>query len=265
MSKTKMRVRELAGWGLDQNQYRPATYRGSVDCAESFIKRRALLEDKTPLIGDCRLREYLSAQASRADLRTEMTGLDWFLDVVDVRLLLAFQRRIILNPAVQDSPQPAPDDWDGLIKLCFGEPKRVVCEAIRNDASVLIRSTNPNLQFRITDDNTSPIAVHSGSPFLEVAQYRDRWFLRDGYHRAFRCLQTGVFHLPAVVVRARTLEELGAVHPWFFSEEVLFSSSAPRVIDFLDDALVIEYNRSLLIKTLRITVEETYSIQGDES
>jgi hypothetical protein len=36
-----------------------------------------------------------------------------------------------------------------------------------------------------------------------------------------------------------------------------------RVIDFLDDALVIEYNRSPLVKTLRITVEESYSLQGE--
>jgi hypothetical protein len=36
-----------------------------------------------------------------------------------------------------------------------------------------------------------------------------------------------------------------------------------RIIDFLDDALVIEYNRSPLIKTLRITVEETYTLRGE--
>jgi hypothetical protein len=116
--------------------------------------------------------------------------------------------------------------------------------------------------FRVTGDSSNPIAIHSGSPFFEVAQYRDRWFLRDGYHRAFRCLQAQVFHLPAIIVKARTLEELGAVHPWFFPEEVLLSA-APRVIDFLDGALVIEYHRSPLIKTLRITVEETYTLRGE--
>ena len=46
-------------------------------------------------------------------------------------------------------------------------------------------------------------------------------------------------------------------------EEVLFSVAPPRIIDFLDDALVIEYHRSPLIKTLRITVEETYTFQGE--
>jgi hypothetical protein len=147
--------------------------------------------------------------------------------------------------------------------FCFAKPAPVLCDAVRGEASVLLRSANPNLHFRITDDSSRPVTIHAGSPFFDVAQYRSRWFLRDGYHRAFRCLQAGVCHLPAVIVRARTLQELGAVHPWFFSEEVLFSARPPRVIDFQNDALVIEYHRSPLIKTVCITVEETYTLQGD--
>ena len=107
-------------------------------------------------------------------------------------------------------------------------------------------------------DASSPIAIHAGSPFFEVAQYRERWFLRDGYHRAYSLLRAGVFRLPAVIVQARTLEELGATRPWFFPEEVLFSPTPPRVTDFLDDELVLEYDRIPLIKTLRVTVEEAF-------
>jgi hypothetical protein len=35
--------------------------------------------------------------------------------------------------------------------------------------------------------------------------------------------------------------------------------SPPRVTDFLDDALILEYDRPPLIKTLRVTMEETLS------
>lgn len=260
-----MRVRELAAWSLDHDEYRPAAYRGDPNFARALVTSRTPFEPKSALMefGDCGLRKRLARAESRADLRAEMAGLDWFLGVVDLRLLLAFQRRIVLGSETQESPMPAADDLDGLMQLCFGNRKPVVCDAVRSDASILLHSTNPNLHFCFTDDSTSPIAIHSGSPFFEVARYRDRWFLRDGYHRAFRCLRAGVFYLPAVIVHARTIEELGAVHPWFFPEEVLFSAIPPRVIDFLDDALVIEYNRSPLIKTLRITVEETYSQQGE--
>ncbi len=265
MREARMRVRELAAWGLDHYEYRPADCHGAPDIAHTIAARRRPIEAKSALvdISDCGLQERFAEQASRADLHAEMAGLHWFLGVVDLRLLLAFQRRIVLNPEAQKSPVPTASDWDGLADLCFGESKPVVCEAVRSDESLLLRSTNPNLYFRITDDSSNPIAIHSGSPFFEVALYRNRWFLRDGYHRAFRCLQAGVPYLPAVIVQARTLEELGAVHPWFFPEDVLFSATPPRVIDFLDDALVLEYNRSPLIKTLRITVEETYTLLGE--
>ena len=33
------------------------------------------------------------------------------------------------------------------------------------------------------------------------------------------------------------------MHPWFFPEEVILSPTPPRVTDFLDDKLVLEYDR----------------------
>ena len=260
------RVRELAGWDLDEDEYRPKTIDGNgLGRARSHIAARSPYEAESALCeeNDCELCGRLAIQQSRADLHAEMAGLDWFLGVVDLRHLLAFQRRLILHPDTPRGAFPAPDDWDALLELCFGSPQPIVCDTIRSGTSIVLHSANPNLHFRVTQDSANPIAIHMGSPFFEVALYRDRWFLRDGYHRAFLCLQTGIFRLPAVIVRARTLEELGAVHPWFFPEQVLFSSTPPRVIDFLDDALVIEYNRAPLTKTVRITIEETYTLQGE--
>jgi hypothetical protein len=124
---------------------------------------------------------------------------------------------------------------------------------------LVIRSNNPNLHVRTTGDASSPLRVHTGSPFFEVACFRERWFLRDGYHRAFAFLRAGVFEIPAVIVQAETIEELGAAQPWFFSEEVLFSADPPRVLDFLDDDLILEYDRPPLIKTLQITIGETFA------
>lgn len=120
----------------------------------------------------------------------------------------------------------------------------------------VLRSSNPNLHFRTTGDAAAPLSIHAGGPFFEVACFRDRWFLRDGYHRAYNLFQAGVFEIPAVIVQARTIEELGATQPWFFSEDILFSEAPPYVSDFLSDDLIIEYDRPPLLKTLRITMEE---------
>lgn len=62
-----------------------------------------------------------------------------------------------------------------------------------------------------------------------------------------------------MIVKARTLEELGASRPWFFAKEILLASSPPRIMDFLEDDLVLEYDRAPLLKTLRLTIEEIYN------
>ena len=194
MSEAGTLVRELAAWDLDQDDFRPAAYRGNPDSARAVAGRRTPFEARSALVdfGDCGLGKRLAEQESRADLRAEMAELDWSLGVLDLRLLLAFQRRIVLVSESSEIPTPAADDWDGLIRLCIRRPKPVACDAVRGEGSVVLRSKNPNLQFRITDNRSNPIAIHSGSPFFEVAQYQDRWFLRDGYHRAFCCLKSGV-------------------------------------------------------------------------
>jgi hypothetical protein len=127
----------------------------------------------------------------------------------------------------------------------------------------LSQNTGPGFQL--------PLSLYGGSPCFEVAELRGRWFLRDGYHRAYRLLQAGVHRIPAIVIYTRTIDELGATEPWFFSEEELFSERPPHVTDFLDENLVLRYERTAVRKVIRIRVEEslqafdeTDEVQGDE-
>jgi hypothetical protein len=189
-----------------------------------------------------------------------MHGLDWSAGVVDLRCLLAFQRRLIFDEHFPQPEAPAPDDWRALVALAFGPPIPISYRTVASSASeILLHLENPNLQIcPCKEGTTTLLQVHGGSPFFEVAEYRGRWFLRDGYHRAYHLLRANIVQFPAVIIRARTLAELGPVQPWFFSEEVLFSSYPPRLIDFLDDNLIIEYSRPRLLKTLRVTIEESF-------
>ena len=102
-----------------------------------------------------------------------------------------------------------------------------------------------------------PFALHGGSPNIEVAEWKGRWFSRDGYHRAFRLLQHGVRRVPAVVICASTMEELGATKPWFFNASQLFLDRPPRLLDFLKDEMTFCYKRTVLYKVIRIRIEES--------
>ena len=258
-----IRTIELVAWGFDEYESRPKSFdrKKTVQARDLVVQRSvdyfssALCQEETRL-----LRDTFDTQQSRHDLQTEMRSLDWSLGVVDLRRLLAFQRRLSFD-STRAMPIPPQHDWDSLIEIAFASPNPVVCDMIHDTdkKTVTLQSSNPNVQLRVTHDPAAPVAVYAGSPFFEVAQYAGRWFLRDGYHRAYNLLRAGIFRLPAVIVRARTLEELGAVQPRFFSEAILLSEHPPFVTDFLNESLTIEYDRHPIIKTLRITMEEIFT------
>jgi hypothetical protein len=259
----QVQVRELVGWGVDDNDYRPQLNaltpaieraRCAVGACETYTPAEPVQTDWPAFFAD-----LLSTQIHRRDLQSEMHGLDWSAGVVDLRCLLAFQRRLIFDEHFSQPEVPAPEDWAALIALAFGPPVAIAYSTrTANTSELVLQSENPNLQIRPSiESNRVLFEIHGGSPFFEVAEYRGRWFLRDGYHRAYHLLRANIAYFPAVIIRAKTLVELGPVQPWFFSEEVLFSSHPPRLTDFLDDNLVVEYLRPRLLKTLRVTIEES--------
>jgi hypothetical protein len=275
LKPAKVDVHELIAWALDEYSYRSSTIvprqeelAKQIEQAQQRLTEREPYEGCPALLAEetAGVKHLLTAQAQRTDLQEEYEGLDWALGVVDLRRLLAFQRRLVFHSAPRFSSIPQQDDWSQLILLAFGS-RRCTKHRIINNGNVAdgldvnLYSSNPDLQLRLSPkaghSDLSPFSLHGGSPFFEVAELHGRWFLRDGYHRAYRLLQAGVHCMPAVVIRTRTLEELGATEPWFFNEDQLFSDRPPRVMDFLDESLVLRYERTALRKVIRIRIEES--------
>jgi hypothetical protein len=274
LSRTKVDVRELIAWGLDEYPYRDSAINPSggefakqieqaqqrLTNSERYTSCPALLADETENVG-----HLFATSMQRDDLQEEYRGLTWTLGVVDLRCLLAFQRRLVFSATRSIFPIPRQDDWPQLISFAIGKQRSTGHRLSYNNKDadrldISLRSSNPDLQLRLDPNapsNRSPFSLYGGSPFFEVAEFRERWFLRDGYHRAYRLLQAGVYRVPSVVIRARTLDELGATEPWFFREDQFFSDRPPRVADFLDESLVLRYERTALHKVIRIRVEES--------
>jgi hypothetical protein len=255
-------VRELAAWGVDENTFRPQIggWSAKAELAHDEVAKRESFVTNDPILQDVPafVMDLLEKQLHRADLHDEMKGLNWTTGIVDIRQLLAFQRRLIFDDRRPHEEVPSADDWPSLVAFAFGPPVPIGYRTLASNASeLLLQSENPNLQLRTSTDPNHLFLFHGGSPFFEVSEFRSRWFLRDGYHRAYRLLRAGIANFPAVIIRAQTLAELGPVQPWFFNEEILFGSHPPRVTDFLDDNITIEYTRQRLFKTLRVTMEES--------
>ncbi len=121
MNTSRVDVHELIGWGLDEYPFRNAAAGVALEgiarradrAREMLVQREchvdgdALLTDETECI-----RHLLDRAGQRDDLPQEFEGLDWTLGVVDLRHLLAFQRRLIFDPTRQ--PQTLPDKMTGV-------------------------------------------------------------------------------------------------------------------------------------------------------
>jgi hypothetical protein len=277
VSTPKVSVRELIAWELDEYSYRSAaTCFGQEEFAAKIRSAQARLLERDPYTSCSALlaqetqciQHLLDAVARRPDLQEEYEyeGLEWTLGVVDLRCLLAFQRRLVFDKVYEAEPTAKQNDWQQLISLALG-PKRSTAYSVTHNGDtgsgldLTLQSNNPDLQLlmnsKASKGGSLPLLLHGGSPFFEVAEFGGRWFLRDGYHRAYRFLEAGVFQIPAVVIRARTIKELGAIEPWFFNEAQLFSNRPPQVKDFLDGGLVFCYERVAFRKVIRICVEES--------
>ncbi len=285
-SRDNIEVRELIAWKLDDSPSRDAALTPGV-LATAQIRGERFLKTKPPFCPESAL---LGAETNRLapllasilseDLQHAFHGLDWSLGVVDLRRLLAFQRRLLLDPNGPPFPPihpPQEGNWNALLALAAGQPRGTghtttvrrqgVCsENASMQTDIVLRTGNPDVCVLV--DSTSggeslSLSLYGGSPFFEVAEFRNRWFLRDGYHRAFHLLRAGVSTMIAVVIHARSMEEVGATKSQFFPEDVLFSTHPPRITDFLRDELTITYSRRKRYKTIHIRIEEAFEMEPD--
>lgn len=266
-------ILELSAWGFDEVPERSFALIDRAQArTEEVLASRPAWDARSAIVHEipAHLQEMLGLIAGRDDLQAEFQGLVWELGVVDLRLLVSFQRRLVLRDEFVESQDVA---WSSRIDLAFPPHRSSYFAHMLSHNGLTLISENPDLTLRLhtKPDKELPfgLTIHHGSPFMEVGVYRGRWFLRDGYHRAYRLLRSGIVEMPAVIVHARTLEELGANQPWFFPEQVLFQNRPPLATDFQCDELLVRWRRPVRRKVIRIAITEEFepscSEEGEET
>jgi len=225
LSPQHLEIRELAAWGFDhpvdrgllgEEQSRNVACHGYRSLA-----RRLPYQARSPISIEetGKLADLLATRKNTVASSGEFDGLAWELAIVDLRKLIAFQRRIGL-----------PRHDNSSIDLGVGSRQLL--------------------------DLTLPLHPLSRNSYMEIASYHGRWFLRDGYHRSFRLLNQSVYLAPCVVVHAESLAQMGAVGNRFFSVEILFSEHPPMVTDFLDEEITVRYCRASPKQVMPISVQQ---------
>lgn len=212
-------------------------------------------------------------------LRTAFAGLDWTLQGVDLRHVLAFQKAIKID-GLDERIAPVQADRTKLADFCLPSEQPITPQSMLKDIDqkgFTISSLNPNLRIAGSQVQPAMVApepgmqpmsmlavtflVSMGTSYLQVASYNGRDFLRDGYHRAAALLRAGISEVPCVYIRARNFDEVGANPATMLSYEVLFGERPPLLGDFWNDDVSAEIDQPTVRKAVRLRGEE-FSIQG---
>src|ERR1700682_1196873 len=168
----------------------------------------------------------------------------WTVGLADLRYVLAFQPQTV----VEGGEQRIPARGASLLQLATvtipAETESVVLspsiDATKNVWS--LSSDNPNLRI------VGQFAGSEGGPpgatalgffvaqlpsFMQVARVNDRWFLRDGYHRAIALLQAGITLVPTLVRVFPTAEQL--IPAGALPVSILLGPRPPLLSDYWDD------------------------------
>jgi hypothetical protein len=101
----------------------------------------------------------------------------------------------------------------------------------------VIPAANPNL--RIAGTWSGPVdgmlvfgfQIGMLPSFVSVARYRDRYVLKDGYHRAFGFLRPGIKCVPAFVRDVQSFEALGLLTTGMLPQDAYLGEHPPLLSD----------------------------------
>jgi hypothetical protein len=102
-------------------------------------------------------------------------------------------------------------------------------------------------------------AIVQSESYLSVTGGNGRFFLRDGYHRAYGLLRAGITHVPALVREFASFADSKApAHGMLPVEAFLLGDRPPTLMDYLDDAVSVDTfapitTKMIVVQALEIT------------
>lgn len=146
---------------------------------------------------------------------------------------------------------PKPSDAEGTLKYCLptrkSRPLQKVAVSFNPDTNTYNIVTD-NLDFRIigavesqeqeTGRQILGFVYGGGLPHISVAEYKGRYILKNGHHRAYALMKNGHTSIPVLVVRPESFAGTGALRTGLFTIDVIMGDTPPLLKDFATHAAV---------------------------
>lgn len=188
--------------------------------------------------------------------------------IVDLTCILSIQKAIALDDIAARVGAVSQNDWQSLADLCL--PLRPVQEDLKgtfdkDGKGVTISSLNPNLRVGVVQNislsekgsiDVIGFPVSFGSPHVSITEYKDRYFLKDGYHRCYGLLSRNIRKVPAIYQKAESFADIHSGNTSLISQEHLLGNCPPSLTDFLDVTVSSTVSQQAFRKAVRIRAEE---------
>jgi len=246
-------ARALLGW-MAQNEAELALVQRQMNAvtaehtqratrARASVAARAPGIDQDNLLTD--MREELSAhvQQLQADSSfAQFLAEQWSFKIADLSKVCALQPIVFWDHATERAQAAVAEQMLTLAAITLPIPQNAELplqfDQIHN--TWIIASRNPNL--RLVGNFAAPVGGHFGCGFLvavqpsfvQVASYRNRYVLRDGYHRALGLLAKGVKKVPVLFREFGQFEPLG-IGPGMLPDVAWLGDRPPLLSDYLSD------------------------------
>jgi hypothetical protein len=237
------------------------------------IESRPVYRPSDPLLDTPEaLKKPLEAFSERPDVQAIMQPFEWSIGYVDLsQAVLSYQPIVVTDDVAIRLEAVDRNDPLGIAAVCLPPPSTVKLEVAFDPAQSALTASSVNPNLRIggfgTFDTVTPggqtqrifgFQLGLGVSFVQLAEYQDRWMVRDGYHRLYGLLRLGVSQIPCVIVRAKRFDETGGGRPGLFDYETLFRERPPLMSDFMSDEFSVEVRVQAQLKVVRIKAEEFF-------
>ncbi len=237
--------------------------------ARDVVSARSHGIDQDNLVIDRPRKLNNHVEALRANVAAgQMFAEGWEVALVDLTRVCAFQPLVFSDQAIDRVRDVDESDIDTIaaITLPLAERVHLPIQFDQIRQAWIVASANPNLRVAssVGPTPTSPggtalgFAITVGQSFLQVGRYRSRYFLRDGYHRAFGLLARGITVVPAFVRDLTAFEELMPDPRAMLPQDSYQGMRPPVLPDYLNDTVsaavrVPAVHKMVVIQALELT------------
>jgi hypothetical protein len=189
----------------------------------------------------------------------------WRLVVADLSKIVVVQPWVLTDWASERLAGIPPSDLLALARyplpteeaeqpeIRFDEVRNLLLVSSRNTGLQIIQPLNRSKGQGIFEVGFVIALVPS---YMQVILWEGRFIMRDGYHRAYALLASGIRRVP-VLFREWLGPDLFTPAPGFFTAEVFLSDRPPTLSDFLDNRVSAQVQMQGLRKVITVQASQS--------